>query len=424
MRMLLLSVMALIVSFALLLAGNSLQFVVLGLRADLEGFSLPTIGWISAAYFAGFGLGALLAPRVVWIAGHIRTFAAFGSIVSGIALAHALIVDPYAWALMRFVTGFCFAGLYIVVESWLNARADNRYRGRLLSLYGSAAFVGYIVGPIISGLAPASGFDLFVIASIMFSFALVPITLTRASAPVVEEPTKANSFGLIWLFRETPLGVIGIGVISAGQGAFLGLGSTFGARMGLDAESIAGFMSVAMFCGLLFQFPIGWLSDRFDRRAVILSVALFGALGSGLVWFLLEPGDVAWPLLLLTAAVIGTSIFPLYAVMLAYTNDRLPKTSLVGVAAALSLTYSFGSVIGTPLASFFMEAAGPSGFALFLSLILWGLAGFTIFRMIWRKAPVTQDDWSLATVAASPGTIPLDPAAAGDQDRAAPVQDN
>jgi MFS family permease len=409
-RSVLLSVSALILSFALLLAGNGLQFVAIGLRAATEGFSVQSMGWVSACYFLGFGVGSVLCPALVRSAGHIRAFAAFGSIISGVALAHPLFPNEFAWAFFRLLTGFSFAGLYMVVESWLNARASNELRGRLLAIYGTAVFAGYSLGPLLAQLASSDGYEVFVIASIMVSFALVPVTLTRASAPVnePEEASEEEPFGLRRLYRETPLGIIGLGLISACQGAFLGLTASFGDLLGLEDKWVTYLMTGAMVAGLLAQFPLGWLSDRFDRRLVIGGFSLLGAAATGFFAFFIWASGVPDPLLLVVfSAVTGMMIFPLYTVLLAYINDRLPVSSLVRAAAALILVYSIGSTAGSPAASYAMEAFGASGFYLFIATMLGGVTLFTLYRMARRPGLETEGESAPAYAVATPGTVPL-----------------
>ena len=409
MRHLLLNVTTLIVCFALLLAGNSLQFVVLGVRAGLEGFSIYAMGAITAGYFLGFAVGSLYCLSLIRAIGHIRTFAALASTVSGVVLAHPLWPEPLAWIVFRFVIGFCFAGLYTVVESWLNAQAGNEFRGRLLSIYAVGVFGGFAVGPMLAILGDAEGFFLFVLASMVVSFALVPITMTRASAPATPEATERDAFTLRRLYKETPLGMIGILCVGSAQGAFVGLAPVFGNRAGLSADQVSYFMTTALLAGLVFQFPIGWLSDRFDRRKVIAVAATLGGAGCAVFASLALSGPLAWEGVLLGAVVTGAAIFPLYAIVIAYTNDWLPEDSIVSAAAALILTFSLGSAAASPFASFLMDRLGPAGLFVFVAGAMIGLGLFAFARMFRREAPESDYEGNLATVAASPGTLPIEP---------------
>lgn len=407
MRSILLSVAALIVSFAMLLAGNSLQFVVLALRADLEGFAVQIMGWITAAYFIGFAVGSLFCVRLVRIAGHIRTFAALASVISGVTLAHPLLPDPTAWIVMRFATGFCFAGLYLVVESWLNARASNQQRGRLLSIYATAVYGGYACGPLFAGLGSAEGFVLFVIGSMLVSFALVPVTLTRASAPVVDDQLQGERLPLRQLFTETPFGIIGLLLVGATGGAFIGLGPVFANQVMTEPGLVSAFMTTAMFAGVCLQYPLGWLSDRCDRRLVVAVVAALGAIGCGLFAAMIpEPPSTA--IIFAGAVLAGASAYPLYAIMLAYINDWLPESSLVPAAAALVLVYSVGSAVGSPIASILMGRLGPQGLYVFVAATMALLSGYAIVRMTQRPAPAPQEDAQVAVTVAFPGAVPLD----------------
>ena len=408
MRAALLSVATLIIGFSLLLAGNGLQFVAIGLRAGVEGISVQTMGFVSACYFIGFGIGSQICPAITRSAGHIRSFAAYGSIVSGVALIHPLMPEPITWGVLRLVTGFCFAGLYMVVESWLNARASNEMRGRLLAVYGTAAFGGYALGPLLGGLGDPSGFDLFVLSSIMVSFSLVPVTLTRASAPVTEGQDQYGGeerYSVRRLFRETPLGLVGLVLLSACQGAFMGLSPSFGETMNLDGKWVAYLMTTAMTAGLIAQYPMGYISDRFDRRLVIGITTLAGS-GALAFFFVLSLAVDLSPMILLAAsAATGVAIFPLYAVLLAFTNDRLPASSLVPAAATIVLSYSTGSALGAPVASALMSVFGGGGYYLFIAVVLGVIALFTFYRMTRSEAP--EGESAPAYAAATPGTVPM-----------------
>ncbi len=397
----------LILSFGILLAGSSLQFVLLGLRAPMEGISVAWMGIVSASYFAGFGIGSLFCPKLVRDIGHIRTFAVLASVASGLALLLAIWPGHIGWVLLRLVTGFCFAGLYTVVESWMNARSPNNLRGRILSIYGVTVFAGFAAGPLLANLGDAGGLKLFAIASILISFALVPVTLTKAGAPVqVEDETAPRRFGLLRLFRETPLGLVGSFCVGALQGSFTSLGAVYGSSAGFDAEATAWLVTVGLLAGLVAQYPLGWLSDRLDRRAVIVGITLVGGGLLLLLYLVALIGTPDYSLVLLACVIAGATIFPPYALIIAHTNDWLPENSLVPAAAALLLVNSIGGVIGNVTASASMGIFGPSTFFLFIAVVCLLFGSFVLDRMRRRRAPLVETAAYDFTPAAL-GTLPL-----------------
>lgn len=409
MRSVLLSVTALISSLFLILAGNSLQFVILGLRADAEGFSLSTVGAMTAAYYGGYAVGCLRAPAVVAMIGHIRTFTAVGSIVSAVVLAHALWVQPIFWVVLRVITGLCFAGLATVAESWLNARAPREVRGRVLSIASIAAISGYAVGPLFTALGSVGGYVLFVVASIVMSIALVPIAVTRAAVPPQPAEGQARpQYSLGRLYRETPLGLVGCMAVGAVQGACLGLGPVFGGRIGLSDTQASLFMSGVLFMGMAAQYPLGWLSDRLDRRRVIAGATL--ALGAGAVaaMALFAALGPTLPVIVLAAAVAGMAAMPLYPIVIAHVNDRLPESSIVPAAATLILSFSIGSAFAGPVASTAMDLAGPAALFGFMGAAMIALGLFTLYRILHRDGtPVTAEEETVV-IAATPAMLPMD----------------
>ncbi len=407
MTSLLLSLGALILSFGILLAGSSLQFVLLALRAPMEGISVGWMGFISASYFAGFGIGSLYCPKLVRDIGHIRTFAALASVASGMALLIALWPTVIGWVLLRLLTGFCFAGLYTVVESWLNARVPNESRGRILSIYSVAVFGGFAVGPLIANLGDASGLMLFAVASILISFALVPVTLTRAGAPVQQEDEapEARRYGLLRLFRETPLGLVGSFCVGGLQGSFTSMAGVYGASAGFAADETAWLVTAGLLSGLVAQYPIGWLSDRFDRRAVLLVITTLGG-GAILVFYLtLLTGSPGFLSVILASIITGAAIFPTYALVIAHTNDWLPENSLVPAAAALLLMNSIGGMVGNFAAAASMGLFGPGTFFLYLAIFNLLFGAFIASRIRRRAAPV-GDTAAYDFAPAVQGTLP------------------
>ena len=372
------SIASLLLSYGLLLLANGLFGTLLGLRSKLEGFATETTGIIMAGYFLGLLLGALYAVRVVAAVGHIRSFAAFASVMSVAVLAHLLKIDPITWLVLRIVAGYCMAGMIMVAESWIHERATNRNRGRVLSLYMVTNYLGAGLGQFLLTVADPAEFQLFVIASIIFSIALVPILLTQASSP---KPVSPQRMRFRDLYAVSPVGVVG--TIAAGliNASLYGLGPIYAADRGLSLAQVSAFMASTILGGMVLQFPIGRLSDRLDRRTILILVALAtSACAIGIVWATQEAG---WPMFVLAAA-YGGFAFTIYPLSSAQVNDRADPDRLVQVSAGLLIAYGLGAIAGPIAASQIMGRAGPQGLFLFIAGVAFSLALFTLLRMVVR----------------------------------------
>ncbi|MCP4187109.1 MAG: MFS transporter, partial [Gammaproteobacteria bacterium] len=262
---------ALLLGFGVLMLGDGLQGTLLAVRADIEGFSATTTGLVMSAFYAGFLLGSILNPKITAKVGHIRVFAALAALASASILIHALFINVYVWIMLRLLSGFCFAGLYIVAESWLNDRATNETRGKLLSLYMVVTYLGVGAGQLMLNLAPPTDFPLFILTSVLISIAVVPLLLSAGSPPTFHESVNISVFEL---YRISPLGIVSMFVVGLVTATFFALGPVYGQRIGLDIENISYFMTAAVVGTVLFQAPIGILSDWFDRRIVLTIVTL------------------------------------------------------------------------------------------------------------------------------------------------------
>ena len=257
----------------LIMLGNGLQGSLLGLRASLEGFGVTATGLIMSGYFAGLLIGATVVPKVVTRVGHIRSFGAMASLASTSILVHVVIIDPWIWWTMRFVTGFAYAGLYIVAESWLNDASENKTRGQLLSFYMLISLGGMAGGQFLLNIASPSSYELFVLISVLVSIAVIPILLSVSKAP---EFNTSESVGLLQLYRVSPLGVTGMLINGVVMGAIFGMGAVYAANIGLSVREISFFMGSLVLGGALLQYPIGKLSDVFGRRQVIIGTCAAG----------------------------------------------------------------------------------------------------------------------------------------------------
>ena len=372
------SISSLLLSFCMLLLGNGMISTLLGIRSKLEGFSTEITGVIMTGFSIGLLLGALYAVRVVAAVGHIRAFAAFASIMSVAVLAHVLFIDPLSWFVLRVIAGFCMAGMVMVVESWVNERATNKNRGQILSLYMMSNYLGAGIGQFLLLAGDPAQFQLFILASMVYSFALVPILLTRASAP---QPSSRQRMKFKALFAISPVGVLG--TICAGMlnSSLNGMGAVFAKEIGLSIVEVTTFMAAAILGGMLLQFPIGHLSDKFDRRTVLILTSASAALAaSGVIWATGQ--SVA--ILFFSATIYGAICYTIFPLSTSQVNDLAPPDKLVQVSAGLIIAYGIGASIGPTLAAQAMGAFGPKGLFYFLIWINVILVTVTTIRIIQR----------------------------------------
>jgi MFS family permease len=390
MRMVVVSSWALFLGLGLIMLGNGLQGSLLGVRATIEGFPVTVTGFVMSAYFAGFLAGSTMVPKLVRRVGHIRVFAALASLASIAVLFHAVFVSPAGWGAMRLVTGFSYAGLYIVAESWLNDRATNETRGQLLSFYMVIMLAGMGAGQFLLNLADPASFELFVLISVLVSLALIPILLTAAPAPDFQAPSAVS---LRQLYRISPLGVVGtFGTVMA-QGGLVGMGAVFATEAGLTIAEISIFMAAMLFGGVLFQWPIGRFSDRFDRRLVMTVVTFLAAICAIAAAFVVKPFAGTLPIWVLCTliGILGGLNMPMYSLTLAHTNDFLEPSQMVAASGSLVLVGGIGAAFGPVTLAGLMTALGPAGFFWGLGLIHAAIGVFALYRMS-RRASMPLDE--------------------------------
>jgi len=368
----------LLTAAGILLAGNGIQGTLVTLRANAEGFSPTVIGLLGTAYFAGFALSCLMTPQLIQKVGHIRVFAALATIASAGTLTLVLIVDPYVWLFIRFATGFCFSGLFMVMESWLNASSRNADRGRVFSIY-RLVDLGAVAGTqFLLPLFGIGGFELFAITAIFLSLSLVPVSLADRSSP---KPPKKFSFNLKDIWVISPLACMGCLTLGLTNATFRLVGPLYAERMGLDTAEIATFIALNIVGGALLQYPLGYLSDRYDRRWLVIAATL-GAAIAGLLLTWVPPGAVNS--IYFGSFLFGAFAIPLYSLSVAHANDRADTSQYVLVAAGLLFIYALGASVGPFIGSLVIEHFGAPYFFAYTSLMHASLVLATLFRMTKR----------------------------------------
>jgi MFS family permease len=392
---------ALLMSMGLLMLGNGLQGSLIGLRATLEGFSTQFAGLLMSAYFVGFLLGSTLTPKIVSKVGHVRVFAALASLASTMVLLHSVFVDPLLWFVMRVITGFCMAGLYIVAESWLNDLATNQTRGQLLSLYMVIVIGGMACGQLLLNVADPGGFELFILISVLLSFALLPVLLSVAPAPSF---ASAAPMGLRQLYHSSPLGVIGCMAVGLSNGAVVGMGVIYAELIGFALSDISMFMGLVLLGSVVLQWPIGHLSDKYDRRWVILVVTLLAAL---VALVAIPASQLSANSLLAAAFLFGGLSFPMYSLCVSHTNDNLEPKQMVAASGSLVLAVGIGATLGPSTAAAAMGLAGPNGLFWFLAVVHAGVGVFALYRMTQRRAVPLDEQGHCVAIPATASQVAM-----------------
>ncbi len=391
---------ALFLGMGLIMLGNGLQGTLLGVRASLEQFGTTETGLIMSGYFVGLIVGCRYVPRLVGQVGHIRTFGALASFASTSILIQALFIDPALWLVMRFVTGFCYAGIFIVAESWLNEAATNATRGKLLSVYMLVLLGGTSGGQLMLNISSPSGYDLFVLASLLISLAVVPILLSTARAPQFDQ---LENISILQLYRVSQLGVVGMFVNGMCYGAIYGMGPVYATEVGMSVRDVSLFMGNMILGGFLFQYPLGILSDRIGRKKVIICCCIAGAIASFHAIGFTVTGTFHFVLV----TVVGGFTMPIYALCGVHTNDYLTPHQMVAASGTLVLLSAAGAAIGAPVTAFLMDHFGPQAFYLSLSIMMATIAFFALYRVTQGSEKDERGDFTPMPV--TPLTAALNP---------------
>jgi MFS family permease len=365
----------LLLGMGILMLGAGLQGTEISLRATLEGFAAPVTGAVMSCYYVGYMVGTAAAPRLVRRVGHIRVFAAMAAVASATILVQGLFVHPLPWALLRLVSGFCFAGIYVVAESWLNDRATRATRGALLAIYMAVLYIGLGGAQFLLIPADPRSDTPFMLVAMLISLAMVPILVAAQRAPEIDLPRKVRYREL---YRDSPLGVVTVTVAGMVSSSIFSMGPVYARLSGLDTSGVATFMAVSLLSAVVTQFPVGRLSDRMDRRTVIAAICLLATLcAAALAAFEHMPHA----LFLLLAALLSGAALTLYSLAVSHVNDHLEPAQMVAASSALLRLNGFGAAVSPILLGGLIEVFGPSAYFAALA----GLTGLLTAYDLWRK---------------------------------------
>jgi MFS family permease len=370
---------------AIIMIGNGLQGTLLGVRAASEGFDIVTTGLIMSIYYLGFLFGSILTPRLVSNVGHIRVFAAFASLASTTVLLQAVFPDPLVWILSRGITGGCFAALYVVIESWLNGMVSNKDRGKILASYLIIHYFGIIIGQLLMNVADPAGMELFVLVSVLISISLLPLSLSKRESPKIKTLKRIKAKKV---YQSSPLGFIGIIIAGMTSGSIFTITPVFAKNINLSVAEISFLMSAITFGALLSQYPIGILSDKFDRR-IILNISCLIASILAVVSFYAASSDLY--ILIISASLFWAFGGPLYSLSTAQMNDHLNQDELVAASGTMMLFNGAGAFLGPLILTMVMKTFGDYSFFLVLSGCFLLMFFFGILRTF-ISDPVPEDE--------------------------------
>ncbi len=371
----------LLLGMGVLMLGAGLQSTLLGLRATLEGFPTLVTGIIMSCYYVGYLLGTLIAPKLLRRVGHVRVFAALAAVASVAILVQGCFVNPWTWGAMRLVSGLCFAGIYVVAESWLNDRASRANRGRLFAVYMLVLYGGLGTAQFLLVLSDPRTPTPFMLVSVLISLAMVPIVISAQALPEHAAPRKVR---LLDLYRNSPLGVVAVTVSGMVSAIIFSMGPVYAQLSDLDTSGVAAFMGVSILAAVITQYPVGRLSDRMDRRTVIAAVCTLAAIVAGSI--------VAFPQMphgafLILAALFSGFALTLYSLSVSHVNDKLEPAQMVASSSTLLLLNGSAAAIGPMLSGSLMTAFGPRAYFATLASLTGSLAVYDLWRKS-RRRPV------------------------------------
>ena len=408
-------IVALFASTAFLQAGAGVQGILLPVRAQIDGFSTSSIALIGTGYAIGFTLGCLVVPLLVRRVGHVRTYASLSAVLASVMLLHGLVVDPLFWTLLRAIAGLCFAGSYMIIESWLNERISNENRGTLFSIYMIVSLVTMMAGQYLLVVANPQSQTLFMIGAILYALAVLPTALSKAQSPA---PLNQAKFDLLKLYVNSPAAAVSAILAGILSGAWGNFAPVFAKQSAMSNTDIANMLVAAIIGSIIFQLPIGRLSDRMDRRLVMIGTSLCGALaGFMLTRIEVIDGQPGWQFFS-AVMLFGGFIYSIYSLAVAHANDHANPDDFVETASGLLILFGIGSMIGPMAMAPIMDTLGPGGLFFGMGSAHVMLAGYIIFRVTFRALPKDHETVDFQSVpigkVQTPETYVLDPRADAD----------
>lgn len=373
----------LLLGMGILMLGAGLQSTLLGLRATLEGYPPQVTGLVMSLYYVGYLVGTRIAPPLLQQVGHVRVFAALAAVASACVLVQGCFVNPPVWGAMRLVSGVCFAGIYVVAESWLNNRASKENRGRLIAVYMLVLYIGLGAAQFLILLSNPRGATPFMLVSILISLALVPIVASAHQVPERDKPSRVRFRDL---YRNSPLGVIAVTVSGLVSSIIFSMGPVYARLSGLETTHLATFMALSILAAVLTQYPIGRLSDRMDRRTVIAGVCVIATMVAATI---VAFPEISRALFLTLAAIFSGFALTLYSLSVSHVNDKLEASQLVAASSALLLLNGSAAAVGPVLAGALMSAFGPRAYFATLGSLTGLLLVYDVWRK-WRRGPVPR----------------------------------
>lgn len=401
---------ALFAGMLMLQLGNGLQGTLLGVRGGIEGFAASEMSWVMSAYFIGFLGGSQAAPEMIRRVGHVRVFAALGSLVSACLILFPAFPNLIFWFALRVLIGFSFSGIYVVAESWLNNSATNETRGKTLSVYMIVQMIGIVAAQMVLNFADPAGFLLFIFVSVLVSLSFAPILLSASPVPMFQ---AAKRMKLRQVFNASPTGFVGMFLIGTIFSALFGMAAIYGVAKELSVAKISVFVAAIYMGGMLLQYPIGWMSDRMDRRKLIIALTVgcsaIVLLGTLIVDY--------FPVMVALFFIIGGIANPLYSLLIAYTNDYLDQDDMAAASGGLLFINGLGASIGPVIIGWLMVQFGPDSYLVFVAFLMALIAAYSLYRTTVRdRSDVIEDQSAFAVVTQSTSAMAVVAAQEAAQD--------